>query len=75
MGYALRTARFRYIAWYANQKDEGADGRTAPVSTELYDYKLDPLETRNLANLAAYAEISKDLGTQLTQFLHHYTQK
>ncbi len=75
MGYALRTERFRYVAWYANQKDQGADGHTAPVSTELYDYKLDPLEKRNLANEAAYAEISQDLGTQLTQFLQHYTQK
>lgn len=75
MGYALRTERFRYVAWYANQKDEGADGQTAPVSTELYDYKHDPLETRNLANEPAYGVIIEDLGLKLTRFLQDYTQK
>lgn len=75
MGYALRTERFRYIAWYANQKNESADGRTAPVSTELYDYKHDPLETRNLANEAVYAEVREDLGAKLAQYLQDYTQK
>lgn len=75
MGYALRTERFRYIAWYANQKNEGADGRTAPVSTELYDYKYDPLEAINLANEPAYDKIRGTLGSTLTEFLKDYSEK
>lgn len=75
MGYALRTERFRYVAWYKTGKDAPADGHTAPVQTELYDYKHDPRETRNLANESVYAEISADLGGKLTQFLKNYSAK
>jgi len=75
MGYTLRTERFRYVAWYQNQGDEAADGHTAPASTELYDYKLDPNETRNLANEPAYAQVSADLSAKLTQFLQDYSKK
>ena len=77
MGYALRTERFRYVAWYKNSggSDEAADGETPPVATELYDYKHDPRETRNLADESAYAEVSADLGAKLTQFLQNYSQK
>jgi iduronate 2-sulfatase len=77
MGYALRTERFRYVAWYENlgKDDEAADGSGTPVATELYDYKHDPRETRNLANEIVYAEISAELGTKLTQFLQDYSKK
>lgn len=75
MGYALRTGRFRYVAWYKTAKDEAADGQTAPVETELYDYKHDPLETRNLAQEPVYAEVSAELGGKLTQYLKDYSSK
>ena len=38
IGYSLRSERFRYTVW------QGDD-----VGEELYDYKTDPLETRNIA--------------------------
>lgn len=74
MGYALRDQRFRYVAWYTNNKAQGADGHTAPVETELYDYKNDPLETRNLAKEPAYAEINAELSGKLTKYLQDYTK-
>jgi len=55
MGYALRDERYRYIAWYKvedeeaykkNKRDFGME--STPEFTELYDYKTDPLETRNI---------------------------
>lgn len=75
MGYTLRTERFRFVAWYKTNKDTPANGHTPPTQTELYDYKHDPLETRNLANEKAYAEISSDLSGKLTQFLKDYSAK
>ena len=43
MGYSIRTRRFRYTEWRAEDSPY--------TSAELYDYQEDPLETRNLANL------------------------
>lgn len=43
MGRAIRTARYRLVEW----KEPGAAAETAEL--ELYDYKADLLETRNLA--------------------------
>ncbi len=42
MGYSVRTSRFRYTEW-------GAPGSPYKAA-ELYDYKADPAETRNIAD-------------------------
>ena len=50
MGYAIRTKRFRYVAWL--EKDFRSDALTMnfkQVGTELYDMQNDPNETVNLA--------------------------
>ena len=44
MGRAIRTSRYRLVEW----KKPGAAADTADL--ELYDYRQDPEETRNLAN-------------------------
>ncbi len=41
MGHSIRTRRYRYTEWRALESPY--------TSTELYDYKNDPLETRNIA--------------------------
>src|SRR6185369_6232380 len=43
LGRAVRTERYRLVEW----KKSGAASETADL--ELYDYKTDPLETKNLA--------------------------
>ena len=43
MGRAIRTERYRLVEW----KQPGASANSAEL--ELYDYKKDPLETKNLA--------------------------
>lgn len=46
IGRAVRDARFRLVEW----KKAGAPANTADTADlELYDYRGDPLETRNLA--------------------------
>ncbi|GAA5508157.1 sulfatase [Novipirellula caenicola] len=44
-GYAIRTARYRMIAW-KDTKLPNAD----PLFVELYDHETDPAETKNVAN-------------------------
>lgn len=70
MGYALRTKRYRYVEWIN-------DGRHInPVSdlkdfaaAQLFDYQVDPMETKNLYHVQAYAEIQKELADKLHGFL------
>ncbi|WP_146400927.1 sulfatase [Planctomycetes bacterium CA13] len=45
MGYAMRTDRYRLIAWKDTKHPEAT-----PVFTELYDHESDPRETRNIAD-------------------------
>lgn len=56
MGYSLRTDRFRYTYW-----DEGREGE------ELYDYRRDPRERKNLAGDPGQARLKADLKGRLEQ--------
>ncbi len=56
MGYSIRTERYRYTMW-AN----GTEGE------ELYDYKVDPRELRNLAREANSAALKANLRTRLEE--------
>jgi arylsulfatase A-like enzyme len=56
-GYAVRTARWRYIEW-----SEGKAGR------QLYDMDEDPGETRNLAADAAHASVTAELEQALAGY-------
>jgi len=44
MGYSMRTDRYRLVVW-RDHRDKNA----APIFLELYDNKVDPDETKNLA--------------------------
>ena len=56
-GYAVRTARWRYIEWSG-----GEAGR------QLYDMEGDPGETRNLASDPAHAAVLAGLSRALTAY-------
>lgn len=69
MGYALRTERYRMVAWV----DEAVSrtGKFDPSkidSIELYDYQNDPLETVNLAKNPEYKSIVAELSKKLEGF-------
>jgi len=57
MGYAVRTERYRLVAW------ENADKSFAKY--ELYDYQADPDEKENHAGQAEYAERLRELQAVL----------
>ncbi|SNR78014.1 Arylsulfatase A [Lutibacter agarilyticus] len=70
MGYSIRTKRYRYTEWH----DEGYRSFTPYkeeriLGRELYDYEVDPLETKNLINDASYADTAKLLKAELKSFL------
>jgi iduronate 2-sulfatase len=61
MGYSMRTDRYRLVVW----RDHRAKN-AAPIFLELYDHKVDPDETKNLAR--EQPELTKEL---LAQFDSH----
>lgn len=69
MGYALRDARHRLVAWYKSGDMGFADGATEPEALELYDYAVDPLETRNLAATPEGRDIAARLAAEVKAFL------
>lgn len=53
-GYSIRNERYRYTVW------QGGD-----AGEELYDYELDPLETKNLANDLTLRQTKEQLRGEL----------
>lgn len=60
MGRAIRTERYRLVEW----KTPGAKPEEAEL--ELYDYKTDPLESRNLAG--ERLEVLEELRRKLAEY-------
>ncbi len=70
MGYAIRTEKYRYVAWL--EKDFRKDALTMnfkQVATELYDMQNDPHETVNLAKNPQYKADIDGLDRVLRDFL------
>ncbi|PHN06556.1 sulfatase [Flavilitoribacter nigricans] len=75
MGYSLRTERYRLTQWYDNSyRSFKPLGNSKLVGVELYDYETDPNERRNLADLANYREIKKELEQKLATHLQQQYQ-
>jgi arylsulfatase A-like enzyme len=71
MGYAIRTDRYRYIEWRVGDYKISKDYMAGKVdAAELYDYKKDPLETKNLIDDPQYSAVIKKLKTELDQIIN-----
>ncbi len=60
MGYTIRTDRYRYTKWI-----ERKTGKTLDI--ELYDYLVDPLETKSYLHESSYDAITHVLDSILTK--------
>lgn len=58
MGYAMKTADFRYIEWQNRKTGE-------VMARELYDHRKDPAENKNVVNKTEYAVKVKELSEML----------
>lgn len=66
MGYAVRTHRYRYIEWHKkNISTSGVYDENSIAAIELYDYEIDPIETKNLADEEGYAQVRQNLKSML----------
>lgn len=66
MGYAVRTDRYRYVEWHNKEAViKGIYKEQNINAIELYDYEVDPLETRNLIEEEDYVQIRADLKNKL----------
>ena len=69
MGYAIRTERYRMVAWVPISVAETRDFKSADIEcVELYDYAIDPLEKTNQAKNPEYRKLLKDLERKLSGF-------
>lgn len=57
MGYSFRTNDYRYTVWVNNKKSTEPIYKEDIYAEELYDYKKDPLETKNKINAEGYQKI------------------
>lgn len=69
IGYSMRVKRYRYTEWYNTYKSTSFRNEKDLVASELYDYKLDPLETRNVVNSKKYKIVCDSLRKILHTFL------
>ena len=66
MGYALRTERYRMVAWMKGDiRNSGRFDPSQMVSVELYDYQTDPLETVNQFNNPEYKGVVEELELKM----------
>lgn len=65
--YSFRSSRYRLTLWMqsSNDRTDLMDWDESRIKEmELYDYETDPLETTNLVNEAAYANVVSDLKSK-----------
>lgn len=69
MGYSFRNKRYRYTVWMSENFRSGqAYDATLIDDEELYDYREDPLETKNLIGEADYLEVKTMMVEQSKRF-------
>lgn len=69
MGYSLRNERYRITMWMAKDfRSTKPFDESAVVSTELYDYQNDPLETINVYNSKEYKQAAKEMKASMLDF-------
>ncbi|MEM8945739.1 MAG: sulfatase [Planctomycetota bacterium] len=70
MGWAARSSRYRYVEWRRTKlRVNKQDFSAPPIAMELYNYEVDPLEKRNLANSSDYIDVVRQHQAHLYRVL------
>ena len=71
MGYSFRSSSYRYTVWI-DKKNIGKNVSEKQVlQEELFDYKVDPLETKNHIGSKDYEQIYTKMKSDAFHFLNH----
>jgi iduronate 2-sulfatase len=69
MGYSIRTDRYRFTIWMGeNFRSTQPFNQSLVIGSELYDYKKDPLEKKNVVNDKKYTAMSKEMLNKMLAF-------
>jgi iduronate 2-sulfatase len=69
MGYSIRNERYRYTIWLDNNfRSSQPFNRKSMIAMELYDYKKDPEEKKNVAGKDKYKKITKQMAKDMEAF-------
>jgi arylsulfatase A-like enzyme len=76
MGYAFRTDRYRYVVWMGNHfRTTQSFKKELVVAEELYDYRNDALETRNVLNDKEYKKVHEQMQAMSRDFFKKQMKK
>ncbi|MBK1875855.1 sulfatase [Pelagicoccus mobilis] len=76
MGWAIRTPRYRYVEWRKiSVKNLDYEFSGDVIGRELYDYKLDPEETRNFASSPEYRDVLRNMTQVFDETLKHLPER
>ena len=80
MGYAFRDEQYRYVFWVNNSDPIGSESTPAITfdklrAQELYDYKADPLETKNIAKNTSQQERIKAFRQEAKDYLKSQAER
>lgn len=75
MGYSLRNDRYRLTVWMNDFTTAQPYDEKKLYATELYDYRKDPLEKKNVAGDLSYVVIRKELMEEMKSFFKRQERK
>jgi arylsulfatase A-like enzyme len=75
MGYALRTAQYRYIIWMNKFTSKEPFDASKVYAKELYDYKKDPLEKVSVIGDKEYEAVEKEMHGKMLDFFKGQAKK
>ena len=76
MGYSLRTSQYRYTVWLKDDfRSYDHYAKDLVVARELYDYSVDPEETKNVADNEKYSPVAAALNEKMVDYFALQYQK
>lgn len=73
MGYSIRDGQYRFTIWMKNGfRTTKRYAEKDVIGMELYDYKVDPLETKNVSGEKKYQSITEKMKTDM---LHYFNSQ